>query len=314
MSDSTEPSEGTEPRGEESGAEAPEEPADAGEGEAAEPDFWQRQRKLTYPLFAAVVLPPLFCATLFLLYRDFDRLVHDPLPGSTAMSEPASAIPRSPEPRQAPPRAATSAEAPVTAASAFAEIYREASWAADDAGVGTSGLGSTVEATALYRAYLQAFLKEHKIKSVVDAGCGDWEFSRVMDWSGVDYKGYDVVESVIAKNKQRYESANVHFFTADVVTDELPAADLLLVKHVLQHLPNDDVTKFMGKMGNYKHILVTDTVHPRTMSGSNRDIAVGDFRTFDPTAPPFSLPGVKALTWWDGHHMQQVVHFATKRE
>ncbi|MBX3217652.1 MAG: class I SAM-dependent methyltransferase [Labilithrix sp.] len=264
-------------------------------------------------------MPPILCATLFLLYRDFDRLLNEPLPGVAATGELAgsrvpegSARPRSSPPP--PPRAVSSSQPPTTAASAFGEIYRDASWGIDDAGAGTSGLGSTVAATALYRTYLQAFLKEHKIKSVVDAGCGDWEFSKAMDWSGIDYKGYDVVEPVIAKNKQRHEAANVHFFTADIVEDDLPAADLLLVKHVLQHLPNDAVMKFMGKMRNYKHILLTDTVHPVTMSGVNRDIAVGDFRTFDPTAAPFSLPGVKALTWWDGHHMQQVVHFVTKRD
>jgi 2-polyprenyl-3-methyl-5-hydroxy-6-metoxy-1,4-benzoquinol methylase len=190
----------------------------------------------------------------------------------------------------------------------FTEIYRERVWGKNDAGVGTSGSGSTLTATAQYRSYLQAFLKEHKIKSVVDAGCGDWEFSKAMDWTGVDYKGYDIVESVVAKDKQTYEKPNIHFFVGNVITDDLPAADLFIMKHVLQHLPNDDVNRVIGKMGKYKHILLTDSVDRRTLSGDNRDISIGSFRLFDPTMPPFSLPGTKDLTWWDGYHMQQVVH------
>ncbi|MBX3208635.1 MAG: class I SAM-dependent methyltransferase [Labilithrix sp.] len=303
-------SDSTESKNEEHDAESADDSAARG---GVESGFWQQERRLTYPLFAAVVLPPLLSATLFLLYRDFDRLLHEPPPGAPALGEPAPSMRPSPASREPSPQPSTST-APATAASVFAGIYRDGAWARDDAGAGTSGLGSTVAATVPYRAYLQAFLKEHKIKSVVDAGCGDWEFSREIDWSGIDYKGYDVVDAVIAKNKQRYESASVHFFTADIVADALPAADLLVVKHVLQHLPNDDVMTFLGKMGSYKHILLTDSVHPRTLSGDNRDIAVGGFRAFDPTVPPFSLPGTKSLTWWDGHHMQQVVHLMTTRD
>jgi len=45
---------------------------------------------------------------------------------------------------------------------------------------------------------LQQFLKDNKIRSVVDAGCGDWGLSQALDWGGIDYKGYDIVEAVIA--------------------------------------------------------------------------------------------------------------------
>lgn len=263
--------------------------------------FWKQQRSLSYPLVAAVVLPPLVVATGVLLYRDLDRFAHEPLPVPSA-SQVRPAAPRPPPPSPA------ASGAPASAASAFQRIYREASWGKNDAGVGTSGSGSTLAATAPYRLYLQAFLKEHKIRSVVDAGCGDWEFSHALDWSGIDYKGYDIVESVIAANKAKYEKPNIHFFTADIVKDELPPADLLIVKHVFQHLPNDAVSQALLQLAKFKHILLVDSVNARTLSGDNRDIAAGEFRAFDPSQPPFHLPGLKELTWWDGRHMQQVVH------
>lgn len=281
------------------------EPSDVDE---ADNGFWQQQRKLSYPLVAAVVLPPLFVATCFLLYRDFDRLAHEPLPNLGGSSSPAGRLPPPPSARMPTATQAPQAPTPPPTASVFDQIYKQGLWAKNDAGAGTSGTGSTLAATGPYRVYLQTLLKEQKIKSVIDAGCGDWEFSKAIDWTGIDYKGYDIVDSVIAANKKKYESASVHFFVGNIVTDDLPPADLFIAKHVFQHLPNADFTKFMGQMGKFKHLLFVDTVHARLLTGDNRDIKVGDFRFFDPTAEPFQLPGLKDLTWWDGHHMQQVVH------
>ena len=194
----------------------------------------------------------------------------------------------------------------------FGAIYKDRFWGRNAEGEGTSGSGSTLAATEVYRTYLQAFLKQNKIRSVVDAGCGDWEFSKAIDWSGIDYKGYDVVEDVIAKNKARHTKPNVRFFTANIVTENLPPADLLISKHVVQHLPNADVAKFFEQLPKYRHVLLTNTVSATTLSGQNRDIAIGAFRHFDPTKPPFELPGAKPLTWWDGLSMQQVVHLIRK--
>src|SRR5437870_4263480 len=67
----------------------------------------------------------------------------------------------------------------------FTEIYNQAIWGANEQGEGYSGPGSTMASTVEYRGFLQNFLKEKGIRSVVDLGCGDWEFSQNMDWTGV---------------------------------------------------------------------------------------------------------------------------------
>ncbi|MEA2824301.1 MAG: hypothetical protein QOF03_783 [Alphaproteobacteria bacterium] len=199
-----------------------------------------------------------------------------------------------------------------TAQDVFADIYRHATWGRNDQGAGNSGPGSTLQSTLVYRTFLQAFLKDCDIRSVVDAGCGDWEFSQALDWNGIDYKGFDVVESAIAQNKQRFAKANIQFFAGNVVELNLPPADLLICKHVLQHLPTKDVQKFLNQMPKYKHVLLTNSVNSDTMSAANGDIAVGSFRTLDPTAPPFNLPGTKVLAYFDAHHAHQVVHISVR--
>lgn len=193
---------------------------------------------------------------------------------------------------------------------AFGDIYAKATWGTNEGGVGHSGTGSTDKSTAVYRLVLQQFLADHKITSVVDAGCGDWEFSHLIDWTGIDYKGFDIVEKVVAQDKQRYEKPNIHFFHGNIVEDDLPPADLLISKHVLQHLPHADVKKFLDKqLRKYKHVLLTNGVDGYTLTSTNRvDIEPGGYRELDVTQPPFSVPGLKVVTYWDGFHMSQVVH------
>src|SRR5215467_8001474 len=63
----------------------------------------------------------------------------------------------------------------------FNRIYAEGRWGKDGTGKGTSGYGSTLEITREYRAYVEDFMKKHAVRSVIDAGCGDWSFSSAMD-------------------------------------------------------------------------------------------------------------------------------------
>ena len=212
---------------------------------------------------------------------------------------------------QVSPRVA--AEGP-SAQQAFADIYSHATWGKNSKGAGTSGSGSTIPSTLIYRTFLQQFLKNNKIRSVVDAGCGDWEFSRTLDWSGIDYKGYDIVEAVIALDEQQFARENIQFFAGNFLELDLPPADLLICKHVLQHLPTRNVQAFLTQVTKYKHVLLTNSVDERTMSAPNLDVVVGSYRPLDPTAPPFNLRGGKVLTYWDGYHMHQVVHVYGRAE
>jgi 2-polyprenyl-3-methyl-5-hydroxy-6-metoxy-1,4-benzoquinol methylase len=87
---------------------------------------------------------------------------------------------------------------------------------------------------------LQAFLRDNAVRSVVDVGCGDWQFSRLIDCSGLDYRGFDVVPAVIEAHRAAFGREGVRF---DLLEDfaALPEADLVLRKDVLQHLPLPDV-------------------------------------------------------------------------
>jgi len=202
---------------------------------------------------------------------------------------------------------------PITTKQVFEDIYRSATWGTNARGDGHSGTGSTARSTLLYRTFLQQFLKDNEIRSVVDAGCGDWEFSSLLDWTGIDYRGYDIVDAVVAANTKKYARPNIRFFAANIIEADLPPADLLVSKHVLQHLSNRDVQKFLPQLSKYKHVLLTNGVDRMTMSAANTDISAGGYRELDVTRPPFNVPGVKVLSYWDGLHMHQVVYIPGKK-
>lgn len=185
----------------------------------------------------------------------------------------------------------------------FSTIYAQKLW-----GDNPSGDGSKPENTRLYRTFLQNFLREHQIQSVVDIGCGDWAFSRLMDWKGISYTGYDICKDLVEVNQKQFGSSSIHFIYGNGTRFDLPSADLLICKDVLQHLPNDEILRLSSQFKKYKHILLINDVDPETLSSDNRDIQAGSYRHLDLTRPPFNLAGQKLLTFPCFDVMKQVFY------
>ncbi|TAL33190.1 MAG: class I SAM-dependent methyltransferase [Spirochaetes bacterium] len=176
----------------------------------------------------------------------------------------------------------------------FDRIYTEGRWGKDAQDRGTSGTGSTVEITREYRAWIEEFIRKNKVASVVDAGCGDWNFSRLIDWGGARYLGIDISNVVIERLKKNYRGDRFEFQMGDI-TGDLPAADLLICKDVLQHLPNELVKKFIRnnlKKGKYRWALITNDA---LTADGNKDINIGDYRRIDLSRPPFDVRGLVDL-------------------
>jgi SAM-dependent methyltransferase len=132
----------------------------------------------------------------------------------------------------------------------------------------------------------------HGVTSIVDAGCGDWNFSSAIDWGGASYLGVDIASDVIDAVRRKHETGKIRFQVGDV-TDELPEADLLISKDVLQHLPNALVQKFIKnnlKKGKYKWVLLTND-----RGSGNVDTVPGGYRAIDLAAPPFDVNGLVDL-------------------
>ena len=185
----------------------------------------------------------------------------------------------------------------------FNRIYTEGRWGKDVTGKGTSGSGSTLEITREYRAYVEEFVKTHGVKSVVDAGCGDWAFSSAIDWGEASYLGVDIASDVIEAVRKKYENGRIKFRVGDI-TEELPAADLLISKDVLQHLSNRLVQKFIRnnlRKGKYKWAILTND-----RGSANTDLEPGGYRAIDLAAPPFAVQGLVDLPIKFGHEITKI--------
>ena len=186
---------------------------------------------------------------------------------------------------------------------AFRHYYDNAS----SAWGGHSGGGSIPYWTIEYRAFIERFIAWNNITSIVDIGCGDWQFSRLLNLSGVRYHGFDVVESVVERNRRLYRSDNVSFDIMPQDFNDVPQADLLIMKDVLQHLPNADIFSHRNELfSRYSMCLLTNSYrklkhHNYDLSssdfttGNNYDIASGDFRCLDLNAQPFNFGGAYVL-------------------
>ncbi|MEM9304570.1 MAG: class I SAM-dependent methyltransferase [Pseudomonadota bacterium] len=125
--------------------------------------------------------------------------------------------------------------------------------------------------SAEYRAYVTAFMQTRQISSVVDLGCGDFQVSRLMDWSEVSYVGVDAVAELVSRNNRLHATDNVRFVLADIIHDDLPPAELCLLRQVLQHLSNDDIARVLAKLKQYRYVLVTDGLPPVEPEAKNVD-------------------------------------------
>jgi hypothetical protein len=174
----------------------------------------------------------------------------------------------------------------------FERIYSNNEW------LYGSGEGSLPKHTKKYIAMLGAFLRDHRIQTVVDMGCGDWQFSQFIDWSGITYQGFDIVSSVIDNNRARFATSDLSFHLYSGNSDELPPGDLLIAKDVVQHWSNSSISAFLPNTRKYKYCLITNCVNPQGRT-INTDINDGGFRYLDLSLAPFEIAATELLSFTD---------------
>jgi SAM-dependent methyltransferase len=178
----------------------------------------------------------------------------------------------------------------IAASQVFQAIYRERQW-----GRG-SGPGSAPSNTVEYRAFIERFIKANGIRTVTDLGCGDWQFSYLIDWSGIEYLGLDVVPEIIAENCRRFSVPNIKFEELKTI-DALPVGDLLISKEVLQHLPNQLIIEYLAVIRRkYRFALFTNSTEPKALA--NQDISIGGYRPLRLQEIPFDINGAVVFNYF----------------
>ena len=167
-----------------------------------------------------------------------------------------------------------------------------------------SGSGSSPANTARYRRFLAAYFTEHHVKSVLDIGCGDWQSTRLINWTGIEYTGIDLVPEVVLRNHFRYgHQRNLMFAVADALTvPRLLETDLVIVKDLLQHWPDTAIGQLEERLAGRRALLTYDL----RRDGAHADTEPGGYRPLDLTRLPFRWPVPERLRYISVSHEGRV--------
>lgn len=151
-----------------------------------------------------------------------------------------------------------------------------------------SGPGSTLAYTARLRKALPLVFDEFSIKTVLDAPCGDYNWMRLLERSGVQYIGGEIVPELVDANNARYRDEVTRFIYCDIVEDELPAVDLWICRDTLFHFSYTDVFKTLDNLfrSEIKYFLATHC--PGQLE--NSDIRTGSCFSRNLVGQPFCFP------------------------
>ena len=185
----------------------------------------------------------------------------------------------------------------------FTKIYDTKFWYN---GESLSGAGSNLAYTENLRKELPKLFDIFNIKTVLDAPCGDMNWMRLVlaERKDIDYTGGDIVPPMIELNQRLYGNDRIRFEVLDITTDELPAADLMICRDCLFHLPEVKIYEFLDNFlkSNIKYLLTT-THEPA--SGKNEVINPGEWFKLDLLSPPYNFSPdarFKIVDWIPGEN------------
>ena len=146
-----------------------------------------------------------------------------------------------------------------TPAEVFSTIYRKKLWGGRFSFGAHSGSGSRNKIVVdPYVSAVRKFLLSLERPSVVDLGCGDFHVGNQLVDCARQFIACDVVDFLIEQNRRTFPS--VDFRLVDATSDDLPQGDVVLVRQVLQHLSNEQVSKILPKLCGYKYAIITEHI------------------------------------------------------
>lgn len=159
-----------------------------------------------------------------------------------------------------------------------------------------SGEGSHhPEIAAPYVEAVTAFLKSHEqALTVCDLGCGDFNIGNQLVRHTQGYIAVDIVEGLIERNRRLYKADHLTFKCLDIAKDELPKADCVILRQVLQHLSNSEIQNIVNTLSHYQYLILTEHIPhgdfaPNTDIISGQGIRLKQNSGVDVLAEPFHL-------------------------
>ncbi|MGH9196957.1 MAG: class I SAM-dependent methyltransferase [Acidimicrobiia bacterium] len=150
----------------------------------------------------------------------------------------------------------------------FTQVYQQNYWGGD---VSKSGVGSEGDFAKQKANLAKAIIAEYGISSIVDLGCGDFNWMKDLTPQIQRYHGVDVVPELVRSNVSRFSAPHISFQCLDLSDPEeqqrltVRQADLVMCLDVFGHLLNkevDSLLRFVLHDMTTRFFLVTNRREP----------------------------------------------------
>lgn len=151
----------------------------------------------------------------------------------------------------------------------FRKVYEKNLW---DGEFSISGPGSTLNSTQSIREALPGLVAALGARSFLDIPCGDFQWMKHVQLGVDKYIGADIVFPLIQNNRVQFGNRG-EFIYRDLLSDSLPAADIIFCRDCLVHLSFHEIQRALRniRQASAKYLLTTtfpehtanmDTVSP----------------------------------------------------
>jgi SAM-dependent methyltransferase len=193
-----------------------------------------------------------------------------------------------------------------------------------------SGPGSDNEYAEPYARMLATELADRAAEEelqIVDLGCGDFRVGSLLlrALPSVRYVGVDVVPELINYHQATHGGERVRFMLADIIEHPLPTGHICLMRQVLQHLSNAQITRILDKLSGFDVVYITEhypnsqsTFEPNLDKPPGADVRLLRNSAVCIDAPPFNVTGCRLVlcmdnTGWGGGEFR-TYRFYPRRE
>jgi hypothetical protein len=167
----------------------------------------------------------------------------------------------------------------------FTDIYNNNTWGSRES---VSGPPSSLERTTELRISLLSLFGDLEVKSIVDIGCGDWNWMQYVDLTDISYLGVDIVQPLIVNLQKKYTKPNINFQKMNVLVDPAETADLWLARDFCSLYTPKEIQQFFQKfLESQSKFLAVTSVETRT---PYQEVLVGSWRPLNLLAAPLELP------------------------
>jgi hypothetical protein len=167
----------------------------------------------------------------------------------------------------------------------FTEIYKNNSWGSPET---VSGPSSTLERTEEFRAEFPNLLQELEIKSIVDCGCGDWNWMKTVNLTGIQYLGLEIIQPLVESLETEFSAENIKFEKLNILQEPPETADLWLARDFLCFYASREIKRFfeifLESKSKFLALTTVDTEQPFNPT------LTGFWKPLNLFSEPFKMP------------------------